>query len=302
MAPSEFQTRRDLVEIGKRIWQRGYVAANDGNLSARTAENRIVVTPTGRSKGFLRPDELVVVDLEGRKLSGALEPTSELPMHIFAYASRPDIAAVVHAHPPRATGFAVAGVALAQCVLPEVILTLGRVPLTEYATPSTSEVPASIGAFIGQYNAILLRNHGVLTFGATVEEAYFRMETVEHFAEITLAAKTLGGASPLSRDEVRKLLEVREKLGITSTDSTCYACGACEPTDDGGSSTTGTEAPGAATDSSQPSPEAARTDDPGIGAGPGSSEEEVIRAVLARVEKALDERGQSGRPEEGDDR
>ena len=292
MVPSEFQARRDLVEIGKRIWQRGYVAANDGNLSVRTAGDRIVITPTGRSKGFLRPDELVVVDMKGRKLSGTLEPTSELPMHIFAYASRSDIAAVVHAHPPRATGFAVAGVALAQCVLPEVILTLGRIPLTEYATPSTSEVPASIGDFIGQYNAILLRNHGVLTFGATIEEAYFRMETVEHFAEITLAAKTLGGASPLSRDEVRKLLEVREKLGITSPDSTCYECGACDPTDDGGPSTALTEPSGAAPNSSPPSPEAARTDDPATGAGSGDSDEEVIRAVLAGVEKALEDRGQ----------
>ena len=302
MVPSEFQARRDLVEIGKRIWQRGYVAANDGNLSVRTAGDRIVITPTGRSKGFLRPDELVVVDMKGRKLSGTLEPTSELPMHIFAYASRSDIAAVVHAHPPRATGFAVAGVALAQCVLPEVILTLGRVPLTEYATPSTSEVPASIGAFIGQYNAILLRNHGVLTFGATIEEAYFRMETVEHFAEITLAAKTLGGASPLSRDEVRKLLEVRQKLGIASLDSTCYACGACEPTNDCGPSTALAQPSGAAPDSSPPSPQIASTDDPVIGPETQSSEEEVIRAVLARVEKALEDRGQGGSPEEGDDR
>lgn len=233
MIPSEFEARRGLVEIGKRIWQRGYVAANDGNLSVRISGDRIVVTPTGRSKGFLRPDELVITDLRGRKLSGSLEPSSELPMHIFAYESRPDVRAVVHAHPPRATGFAVAGVALAQCVLPEVILTLGQVPLTEYATPSTPEVPASISTFIGKYNAILLRNHGVLTLGGNIEEAYFRLETVEHFADITIAARTLGGASPLSRDDVRKLLDVREKLGIESPDSTCYGCGAC----DGGAET-----------------------------------------------------------------
>ena len=280
MAIPEFQSRRDLVEIGRRIWQRGYVAANDGNLSARIARNRILVTPTGRSKGFLRPDDMVVVDEEGRKISGALEPTSELPMHIFAYRSRPDIAAVVHAHPPRATGFAVAGVALAQCVLPEVILTLGRVPLTDYATPSTEEVPASIEAFIERYNAILLRNHGVLTFGATIEEAYYRMETVEHFAEITLAAKTLGGAAPLSRDDVRKLLEVREKLGISGLDAECYECGACEAGTvlrDSSVGVLGQEGTEGDQAGERP-PEAVQLED---------YDEEIVRAVVSRVRKAM---------------
>jgi L-fuculose-phosphate aldolase len=302
MAVSEFQARRDVVEIGRRIWQRGYVAANDGNLSVRVAPDRIVVTPTGRSKGFLRPDELVVVDMEGKKRSGTLEPTSELPMHIFAYTSRPDIEAVVHAHPPRATGFAVAGVALAQCVLPEVILTLGKVPLTEYATPSTTEVPTSIEAFIGKYNAILLRNHGVLTLGATVEEAYFRMETVEHFAEITLAAMTLGGASPLSREDVRKLLEVREKLGIPSAGSGCYGCGACDETAAARSAAAADGVDGSRGSPHQP-PATAEGDVPATGATPcGDSDEDVIRAVLTRVEKALGDPGRIGESREGDDR
>jgi L-fuculose-phosphate aldolase len=224
---SEFEARRSLVEIGRRIWERGYVAANDGNLSVRLPGDRIVVTPTGRSKGFLAPADLVVVGLDGARLGGGLEPTSELAMHLFAYRRRPDVLAVVHAHPPKATAFAASGVPLADCVLPEVVLTLGSVPLASYATPSTEEVPRSLERLIGTYSAMLLKNHGVLTLGADIEEAYFRMETVEHFAEITIAAKTLGGPSPLSQEEVRELLHVREKLGIGPDAARCVSCGAC---------------------------------------------------------------------------
>lgn len=297
MVQSEFQTRRELAEIGRRIWQKGYVAANDGNLSARIAADRVLITPTGRSKGFLRPEDMVVVDAQGRKVSGEREPTSELPMHLFVYAARADIGAVVHAHPPRATGFAVAGVPLAQCVLPEVILTLGRIPLTDYATPSTEEVPASIEAFIERYNAILLRNHGVLTFGATLEEAYYRMETVEHFAEITLAAKMLGGAAPLSRDDVRKLLEVKEKLGITGFDAGCYDCGACDYGDTEGSAAAA--APRLAAEGQSRADEA-----PQQVSEPGScDEEEIVQAVVAKVRKALSQVGPeaSARGEANDD-
>ncbi len=253
---SEFEARRDIVEIGRRIWQRGYVAANDGNLSVRLPGDRIVVTPTGRSKGFLHTDDMIVVDLDGRKLHGSREPSSELPMHLFAYRKRPDVGAVVHAHPPRATGFAVAGVPLAQCILPEVILTLGKVPLTSYATPSTEEVPESIEEFVGCWNALLLRNHGVLTLGADIEQAYFRLETVEHFAEITLSARVLGGASPLTGEDVKKLLKVREALGLAGTPATCRSCGACQ-------------------------------DGAGTADGPVDATEDIIRAVVAEVEKAM---------------
>ena len=264
---SEFETRREIVEIGRRLWDRGYVAANDGNISARLG-GRILVTPTGLSKGFLKPDDIVVVSESGVKLSGRIDPTSELPMHLAVYRERTDIDAVVHAHPPKATGFAVAGVPLAQCVLPEVILTLGEVPLAGYATPSTEEVARSICEFIPRFNAILLSNHGALTLGRDLSQAYFRMETVEHFAEITLAARALGGPSPLSSDDVRKLLNVREKLGLGETVADCSDCGACE----------GTTAPPEAADGA-----AAATVEP--------DEEEVVRAVLARLGEVLDEKG-----------
>jgi L-fuculose-phosphate aldolase len=223
---SEFEARRQIVEVGKRLWQRGYVAANDGNLSVRLTDGRIVITPTGVSEGFLDTEMLVVVNGDGTRLAGRLAPTSEIRMHLFAYARRPDIRAVVHAHPPKATGFSAAGVPLAQCVLPEVVLSLGDVPTAPYATPSTEEVAGSIEAFIDGYNAMLLKRHGVLTLGADIFEAYWRMETVEHVADIALVAKLLGGASPLSSEEVRKLLKVREKLGIRAAAS-CVSCGSC---------------------------------------------------------------------------
>lgn len=235
---SQFEAERQIVEIGRRIWERGYVASNDGNLSIRIDHDRIVVTPTGRSKGFLRADDLVLVNLKGQKLAGRLEPTSELGMHIFAYGRRPDIGSVVHAHPPKATGFAVAGVALAQCILPEVILSLGGVPLAEYATPSTQEVPQSISGFVDTYSAMLLKNHGALTLGEDIYQAYYRMETVEHFAAVSLTALQLGGASPLSRANLDDLVRVREKLGIAGSIDICYDCGACPSTgDDTGAST-----------------------------------------------------------------
>ncbi len=264
---SEFEIRREIVEIGRRLWDRGYVAANDGNISARLG-GRILVTPTGLSKGFLSPSDIVVVSERGEKLSGRAEPTSELPMHLAVYRERTDVDAVVHAHPPKATGFAVAGVPLAQCVLPEVILTLGKVPLAGYATPSTEEVARSICEFIPRFNAILLSNHGALTLGRDLSQAYFRMETVEHFAEITLAARALGGPSPLSSDDVRKLLNVREKLGLGETVADCSDCGAC----DGTTAATGGTGDGAAA-----------TVEP--------DEEEVVRAVLARLGEILDEKG-----------
>ncbi len=288
---ADFRIRNDIVEVGRRIWQRGYVAASDGNMSVRLKDGRILVTPTGRSKGFLSPDDLVVVDSVGRKLAGSFEASSELPMHLFAYQARPDVQAIVHAHPPKATGFAVAGEHLAQCVLPEVILTLGGVPLTEYATPSTPEVPASIERYIRSYNAMLLRSHGVLTLGSDIYEAYFRMETVEHFADITLVARALGGESPLPQAEVQKLLRVREALGVSAPVGACVSCGACE---------SGAEHGAGVPDADGGSPEprivtAAETGSTDLATGAG--EEDIIEEVLARLRSAL----AAGEESQGDD-
>lgn len=266
---SEFEARRSIVEIGRRIWERGYIAANDGNLSVRIGE-KILVTPTGRSKGFLRPEDIVEVTSKGRPLSRGGEPTSELAMHLAVYEERPDVGAVVHAHPPNATGFAVAGVPLAQCVLPEVILSLGEVPLAGYATPTTEEVARSVREHVARFNAVLLSNHGALTLGANLEQAYFRMETVEHFAQISIAARVLGGASPLSQEDVRKLLNVREQLGLPGTPPECVSCGACEGTDSDPSAST-----------------AGQNRQPAGAAGRSPDDELIVREVMARLEKLM---------------
>lgn len=291
---SEFETRREIVEIGRRLWERRYVASNDGNISARVGES-ILVTPTGVSKGFMDPSDLIVVSRDGKKLSGSAAPTSELPMHLAVYELRDDVGAVVHAHPPKSTGFAVAGQPLAQCVLPEVILTLGKVPLAEYATPSTDEVVRSVRDLVPRYNAVLLSNHGVLTLGGDLSQAYFRMETVEHFAEITLAARALGGVSPLSTEDVRKLLNVREQLGLGEATLECSECGAC---DGPGASTRagGGEPPDGRVDATAGAASTAPVDatrgapktSPGT---EGLDEEEIVRAVMARLGDVLDKKG-----------
>ena len=273
----EFEARREIVEVGRRLWTRGYVASNDGNISARLSNDRFLITPTGLSKGFLSGDDLVIVDGRGRKVGGRREPTSELPMHLFVYETRPEVRAVVHAHPPTATGFAAAGVPLAECVLPEVIVSLGRVPLTPYATPSTAEVPESISRFVGSHNALLLRSHGALTFGEDVLEAYYRMETVEHFAEIALTAKMLGGASPLSQEDVGKLLHVRESLGLEGVELDCLSCGACET-----AAAEPREGTGVSVESAPGAPSKAT----GGGETP-PRDEAIVEAVIERVKKAL---------------
>ncbi|MFH1007390.1 MAG: class II aldolase/adducin family protein [Candidatus Latescibacterota bacterium] len=222
---SIYQAKQDIIEVCKRIYARGYVASNDGNVSVRISKDRVLTTPTGRSKGFLTEDQLIVCDMEGNKVSGTLSPSSEIKMHIMVYREREDINAVVHAHPVTATGFAVAGIPLAQCVLPEVVITLGGIPLAEYGTPSTEEIPNSIRQYIQDYDAFLLENHGALTIGPDVVNAYHKMETLEHFAQITLVAKQLGKINVISDGNVQKLMDVRKNLGVKGQNP--LACKQC---------------------------------------------------------------------------
>jgi L-fuculose-phosphate aldolase len=206
-----------IIHVGKRMYERRYVASNDGNMSVRLAADRILTTPTGVSKGFMSRGDLVVVSLKGDKVSGKRDPTTELKMHLKAYELRDDIGAVVHAHPPYATAFAVAGIPLMECLLPEVIMTIGSVPLADYATPSTEEVAKAIAAVVTRADAFMLRNHGVMTVGPDMVSAYHKLETVEHFAEISFIARHLGKLMPLGRQEVEKLVAVSEKMGIKAT-------------------------------------------------------------------------------------
>jgi L-fuculose-phosphate aldolase len=206
--------RREICEVGRRIYQRGYVAANDGNISVRTGEDRVLCTPTGVSKGFLSEDMLCICDLEGRQVAGHLKISSEIRMHLEIYKLRADIHAVVHAHPPTATGFAVAGIDLTQCVLPEVIISLGGIPLAAYGTPGGPEIFEPMRPLLQQYDAVLMANHGVVTLGRDAMDAHFKMETVEHFARIALVAQQLGGVKTLDPTQVGDLIGLRQRFGI----------------------------------------------------------------------------------------
>lgn len=223
---TEFQNKKDIIEIGRRLYQKGFVASNDGNISLQTGSG-ILATATGVSKGFLTSDDIVLVDSRGKKLSGKGAPSSELKMHLAIYEKRPDVKAVVHAHPPVGTGFAVAGIPLAQCILPEVVISLGAVPVAAYGTPSTDEVCDAIVPHAMNAEAFLLANHGAVTLGESLFQAYYRMETLEHFARILLAARLLGNVNVLTREQVGKLAEVRKKMGIKGHFPACETCGYC---------------------------------------------------------------------------
>lgn len=202
---SEEQLRRDIVEVGRRIWARGYVAAYDGNISARLNDREILTTPTTVSKGFMTPEMIVKIDTEGNPV-GPGKPSSEIALHLMAYRERPDVGAVVHAHPPLSTGFGVARESLEAATMPEVLVHLGSIPLTDYATPASPDVPEVCRPFIKDNNAMILANHGSLTVGADVFEAYYRLEIVEHFALITLVARMLGSEYALTPEQISIVL------------------------------------------------------------------------------------------------
>jgi L-fuculose-phosphate aldolase len=213
--------RADIVEVGRRVYARGYVASNDGNISIRLDDETVLTTPRSVSKGFMTPEMMVVTDLAGKKLRGARDASTELLMHLEVYKNRPDARAVVHAHPPTATGFAVAGIPLDRAVLAEVVTTLGSIPIAEYGTPSTPELPEAVRKYIKAHDGLLLANHGALTVGSDVFSAYYKMETIEHFAKISLVARQLGREHLLSRQEVERLQRLRGNYGISSPAPIC---------------------------------------------------------------------------------
>jgi L-fuculose-phosphate aldolase len=229
----EHELRQEMVRVGRLMWERGYVASTDGNLSARLGPDRLLVTPTGLSKGFLSADDLVVIHLDGGLAPRAAthgreqRPSSEIRLHLEVYAQRTDVNAVVHAHPPLATAFSIAGVSLVRCVIPEVIVSLGGIPTTRYATPGTAEVPETIRQAVQQHDAIILAHHGSLTVGRTLWEAYLRLERVEHTAQITLAAHQLGRVNTLSPQAVEKLAELRRAWLQRQGRDLCEGCSVC---------------------------------------------------------------------------
>ncbi len=215
--PTDYKLRRDIVRFGAMLHSLGFIAATDGNLSVRLDEDRILVTPTGMSKGMMTPADLVIVDMDGDKIKGRREVTSEIGMHLLIYRMRPDVNGIVHAHPRTATGFAAAGMALNQPLVCEVVIGLGLIPLAPYGTPGTPELAKTLEPLIPQYDAILMANHGVVTYGSDLQSAYMKMETVEHFAQIALVTHVLGQQKPLACEDLEKLVAARSRyLGVNS--------------------------------------------------------------------------------------
>jgi L-fuculose-phosphate aldolase len=217
--PSERKYRQEIVRLGGMLHSCGYVAGMDGNLSVRLSRDRILVTPTAMSKGMMRPSDMVIVDIEGSKLAGRRNVSSEIGMHLLIYRNRPDVGGIVHAHPPTATGFAASGLALDRPLICELVVGLGCVPLAKYGTPGTSELADALEPLVPQYDAILMANHGVVAYGEDLQSAYMKMETVEHFAKVALVAHLLGQEQPLKEDEVAKLMVARSKYAGTRTNA-----------------------------------------------------------------------------------
>lgn len=203
--------REQICQVGAKLYSRGFVAANDGNISVRLGE-RVLTTPTGVSKGDLRPEMLVVVNLAGEVEGGSLRPSSELAMHLRVYGERPDVQAVVHAHPPYATAFAITGRALNQPIIAEAVVTLGPVAQASYATPSTPAVAESIAPFLPNHDAILLANHGALTYGRDLQTAWFRMESLEFYAQLLVLSQQVGTPRLLSAEQLADLQQLRARL------------------------------------------------------------------------------------------
>ena len=205
------QVKEQICDICHKMWQLGWVAANDGNVTVKLEDGSFLATPTGISKSFITPEKIVKINATGEVLEGAegYRPSSEIKMHLRCYEERGDVGAVLHAHPPTATGYAVAGKSLDEYSMIETAIAIGSIPLTPYGTPSTMEVPEAITPYLQEHDVLLLQNHGALSVGADLITAYYRMETLELFAKISLTAHLLGGAQEIASENIKKLLELR---------------------------------------------------------------------------------------------
>ena len=270
MTANETDLRAEIVRIGRMMHAQELVDGTSGNISARLGPDRILTTPSGLAKGFLEPDQLIVVNMRGELVQGAsgLRPTSELLMHLEAYRRRPDVNGVVHAHPITAVALSIAGVSLAECVVPEAVVVLGLIPTTPYANPSSEENQRAIADVIVSHDALVLQYHGTLTVGIDVNEAYLRLETLEHTAKIIALTKMLGGGPALPPEQVSKLLAARQSLGFArryDAEEFCLACGVRHP--DG---------------QHQPRAQAAVWDDTSA-----HTEDQLVHAIAERVRQEL---------------
>ncbi len=208
---SEENFRTEITRFCHLVYEKGYVASTDGNVSVRLPDGHIMCTPTICNKGFVKPEDMVIIDTKGERVRGERKASSEIAMHLLIYEMRPDTHAVVHAHPPCATAYAAAGIPLNKALISEVVLALGCIPLAEYGTPGTPELTKQLRPFVQSYDALLMANHGVVTYGANLEDAFNRMDTVEHFAKISICTKILGRERLLSSEDVEKLWVQRQK-------------------------------------------------------------------------------------------
>lgn len=236
---NEYEIKKQICEIGKRIYDRNMVAANDGNISVKLNENEFLCTPTGVSKGFMTPEYICKVDKAGKVIQANkdFKPSSEIKMHMRVYEKREDVNSVVHAHPTFATSFAIAGIPLTQPIMPEAVIALGCVPIAEYGTPSTMEIPDNVEKYLPYYDAVLLESHGALTWSSDLLSAYHKMESVEFYAELLYKSKMLGGPKEFDKATVQRLYEIRRKLGMqgrhpadlcqNKEGSNCHNCNSC---------------------------------------------------------------------------
>ena len=248
---TEYEIKKQICEIGKRIYNRGMVAANDGNISVKLNDNEFLCTPTGVSKGFMTPEYICKVDATGKVIqaNGGFKPSSEIKMHMRVYKERPDVMSVVHAHPVYATSFAIAGIPLTEPIMPEAVIALGCVPIAEYGTPSTEEIPDAVSKYLQHYDAVLLENHGALAFSDSLLNAYYKMESLEFYAQLLYQSKMLGGPKQLNESQVQRLYEIRRQFGLKGKHPadvcpnakagkpSCHSCG--------GNCTCGSHAPAA---------------------------------------------------------
>ena len=236
---NEYAIKKEICEIGKRIYDKGMVASNDGNISVKLNDNEFLCTPTGVSKGFMTPEYICKVDANGNVIQAnpGFKPSSEIKMHMRVYKQRPDVNSVVHAHPVYATSFAIAGIPLTQPIMPEAVIALGCVPIADYGTPSTEEIPDAVEKHLQYFDAVLLENHGALTYSDSLINAYHKMESVEFYAKLLFNARLLGGPKELTPQQVERLYEIRRQFGLKGKHpanvcpnakdgkSSCHSCG-----------------------------------------------------------------------------
>lgn len=225
--PTEREYRKEMIAVSRRLYEKGFVAAHDGNLTVKLDDNRFLATPSGFCKGDLTENDLIICDAKGQRITGKYRVTSEILMHLKGYSQRPDIRAAIHAHPTMAIAFSLAGISLAKCLLPEMVLTVGTIPTTTYATPSTIEGAEVIQDLIKNYDVMIVDRHGSFTVGKTIWDAYFKLERLEHVAQVTYYARQLGPLREIPKEEMSKLISRATKLGVNPGALGCNTCGTC---------------------------------------------------------------------------